>query len=220
MNGPLVIALAHLGLAYFPTTRTSAPQMNTVAVDESPAPKHVLVPIADGSEEIETVCIVDTLVRAGAKVTMASVMETANVRCSRGVRITADALVADVADTHFDAIVVPGGMPGASHIAENGPFEKILKAHVAAERLYGAICAAPVVVLQKYDLLQGKKATAHPAFSDKLPDQEAVPSRVVVDGSVITSRGPGTALEFAVKVVELLYGEEKAKAVAGPMVMA
>jgi len=140
----------------------------------------VLVPIADGSEEIEAVCIIDTLVRAGAHVTVASVMDQHQVTCSRGVKIVADALIGDVGARTFDAIVIPGGMPGAEHLAKSEPLAALLKAQASAGRLNAAICAAPVVVLQKHGLLVGRKATAHPAFSDKLLDQAPVSERVVV----------------------------------------
>lgn len=142
--------------------------------------KQVLVPIAAGSEEIEAVCIIDTLVRAGAQVTVASVMDSLEVTCSRGVKITADMPIAEAAGKQYDAIVVPGGMPGAEHLANSAPLTELLKAQATGGKLTAAICAAPVVVLAKHGLLDGKKATAHPAFSDKLPDQGPVPTRVVV----------------------------------------
>lgn len=88
-----------------------------------------------------------------------------------------------------------------------------------AGRLFGAICAAPAVVLETHGLLAGRQATSHPAFTDQLHPNEAIESRVVVDGNCITSRGPGTAMEFALKLVELLYGPEKAAEVAAPMVI-
>ena len=129
----------------------------------------VLVPIADGSEEIETTCIVDTLVRAGAEVTLASVGPALQVKCSRGVKIVADVMMADVATREFDCIAVPGGMPGATHIAGSAPFMSALRAHAAAGKVVGAICAAPAVVLLPAGLIPaGAAATCHPAFASKL----------------------------------------------------
>ena len=105
-----------------------------------------LVPIADGSEEIETVAIVDTLVRAGITVTLASVTDSVTVKCSRGISINADAKIPDVVGKEFDCIAVPGGMPGAESIGKCEPFVNLLKAHVAAGKVYGAICAAPAEI--------------------------------------------------------------------------
>lgn len=162
-----------------PLSRLSRPKPHPLAMSDA-TKKQVLVPIADGSEEIEAVGVIDTLVRAGARVTVASVMGGPTVTCSRGVKLVADAMIGDVVDKLFDAIVLPGGMPGAEHLASSEPLAALLKAQAASGRLTAAICAAPVVVLQKHGLLEGKKATAHPAFSDKLVDQAPVPSRVVV----------------------------------------
>jgi 4-methyl-5(b-hydroxyethyl)-thiazole monophosphate biosynthesis len=156
----------------------------------STAPRTVLVPIATGSEELEAVAVIDILVRAGAAVTVASVSGSLQVTCSRGVKLVADALLDELADTAYDAIVLPGGMPGAEHLANSAALERMLRAHAAAGRLTAAICAAPVVVLQKHGLLAGRAATAHPAFSDKLPDQAAVPTRVVVRRATPPRRRP------------------------------
>jgi 4-methyl-5(b-hydroxyethyl)-thiazole monophosphate biosynthesis len=180
--------------------------------------KKVLVPIADGSEEIEAVCIIDVLRRAGAHVTVASVGEL-QVTASRGVNLVADQLIADCADETYDLIALPGGIPGAEHLRDSQDLAAILKRHQAEGRHYGAICAAPAVVLQYHGLLQGRKATSHPNFVQHLENTDAIESRVVVDGNVVTSRGPGTALEFALKLVAVLYGEERAEEVAVPMVV-
>mmetsp|Transcript_69092 Transcript_69092/g.137019 ORF Transcript_69092/g.137019 Transcript_69092/m.137019 type:complete len:184 (-) Transcript_69092:346-897(-) len=178
-----------------------------------------LVPIADGSEEIETVSIVDTLVRAGFTVTLASVMPAKDVKCSRGVKISADMLIGDVkAEDTFDCIAIPGGMPGARNIADCEPFMTLLKAHVAAGRLYGAICAAPAVVLLPAGLIpEGASATCHPGFAATLPNCSE--DRVVTQGKLVTSRGPGTAIEFALKLISLAISEEKAAEVSGPMLV-
>jgi 4-methyl-5(b-hydroxyethyl)-thiazole monophosphate biosynthesis len=180
--------------------------------------KEILVPIAEGSEEIEAVCIIDVLRRAGAHVTVASVSES-RVKASRGVKIVADVLISEIKDNSYDLIVLPGGMPGAENLRESKELEALLRRQHRNNKLYGAICAAPVVVLQHHGLLDNHKATAHPDFASQLVNKDAVQSRVVVDGNCITSRAPGTALEFALKCVELLYGKEKADEVAGPMLV-
>jgi len=177
----------------------------------------VLVPIADGTEEIEAVSIIDTLRRAGASVTVASV-DQLQVTASRGVKLVADRLIGQCADT-YDLIVLPGGMPGAEHLRDSTKLTALLARQKNEGRLYGAICAAPAVVLQHHDLLDGRLATCHPNFTHLLENTEAVESRVVVDETCITSRGPGTALEFALKLVELLLGPEKAEEVAQPMLV-
>ena len=181
-------------------------------------PKKVLVPIADGSEEIEAVCIIDVLRRAGADVTVASV-DGLQVTASRGVKIVADTLIADCAGTAFDLIALPGGMPGAEHLRDSVELIRLLRRQQAEGRLCAAICASPAVVLQHHGFLGGRKATSHPNFVDRLENREQADSRVVVDGNLITSRGPGTAIEFALKLVELLFGSEKAAEVGKPMVL-
>jgi 4-methyl-5(b-hydroxyethyl)-thiazole monophosphate biosynthesis len=180
--------------------------------------KQVLIPIADGSEEIEAVCIIDVLRRAGASVTVASV-DGLQVIASRGVKLIADNLISECVDRTFDLIALPGGMPGAEHMRDSRELTEMLKQQQKEGRLYGAICASPAVVLMHHGLLSGKRATCHPDFSDRLENREEVDSRVVVDGNCVTSRGPGTAIEFALKLVELLFGSEKAAEVAKPMIV-
>ncbi len=137
-------------------------------------------------------------------------------------RTQADVGVDAVAGAAFDLVALPGGMPGAERLRDSAPLAALLASHAAAGRPYAAMCAAPAVVLQPAGLLAGRAATAHPAFAAKLPGQapETIAARVVQDGPVVTSRGPGTALEFALALVALLYGADKAAEVAGPMVMA
>lgn len=181
--------------------------------------RSVLVPIADGSEEIEAVSIIDVLRRAGAEVTVASVGDP-QITASRGVRIVADCRIEACRDRDFDMIALPGGMPGATHLRDSRTLQAMLRRHQAADRLYGAICAAPAVVLSHHGLLEGKRVTGHPAFADQLRGGQSVPERVVVDGKCVTSQGPGTALEFALTLVALLYDEAKAAEVAAPMLVA
>ncbi len=180
--------------------------------------KRVLVPIADGTEEIEAVCIIDTLRRAGAEVTVASVGKL-QVTASRGVKLVADALIADCTGKTYDCIALPGGMPGAEHLRDSAELIAMLKKQKAAGRLYGAICASPAVALQPHGLLAGIRATCYPSMRNKLDPACACDERVVVDGNCVTSQGPGTAIEFALKLVELLYGPQKTKEVGDPMLV-
>jgi len=184
----------------------------------TPMIREVLVPIADGTEEIEAVCIIDVLRRAGARVTVASVGEL-QVTASRGVKIVADCLIGSCRERTFDLVVLPGGMPGAEHLRDSATLTAILQRQQQTGGWFAAICAAPAVVLAHHGLLADCRATAHPAFVDKLANRESVASRVVVDGRCITSRGPGTAIEFALALVALLYDQQTADQVASPMVM-
>jgi 4-methyl-5(b-hydroxyethyl)-thiazole monophosphate biosynthesis len=179
--------------------------------------KKVLVPIADGTEEIEAVVTIDVLRRAGAEVTVASVMGDRQVTASRQVNLVADKHIKECTGNTYDLIALPGGMLGAKYLRDCKELIEMLKNQVAAGRLYGAICASPAVILEHHGLLQDKKATCHAGFAGKLKNQETAESRVVVDSNCITSRGPGTAVEFALQLVEELFGLEKRKEVAGPM---
>ncbi len=182
-------------------------------------PKRVLVPIADGTEEIEAVCIIDVLRRAGASVTVASVGEL-QITASRGVKLVADQRIVDCLDVTYDLVVLPGGMPGAERLRDSKELHMILQDQRQGGRYYGAICASPAVVLRHHGLLGQEAATCHPNFVNLLGNRDSAESRVVVAGNCVTSRGPGTALEFALKLVELLYGEKKAEEIAHAMVMA
>lgn len=178
--------------------------------------KNVLVPIAEGTEEIEAATIIDVLRRAGAEVTVASV-GSLQVTASRGMKLVADGLIADCKGQSFDLIALPGGMPGAEHLRDCAVLIEMLNRQKSAGKLYAAICATPAVALARHGLLDGKRATCYPSLQEQLP--KASDERVVVDGNCITSQGPGTAMEFAVELVRQLFGAEKAQAVAGPLLM-
>ena len=116
--------------------------------------KKVLVPIADGTEEIEAVTLIDVLRRAGVQVTVASV-SALQVTASRGVKLVADKLIADCKNEPYDLIVLPGGMPGAEHLRDCTALIALLKAQQQGGKLYGAICASPAVALAPHGLLDG-----------------------------------------------------------------
>ncbi|HAL45468.1 MAG: dihydroxyacetone kinase [Planctomycetes bacterium GWF2_42_9] len=180
--------------------------------------KKVLVPIADGSEELEAVAIIDCLRRAGADLKIASV-QNQQIMTSRKIKITADCLIKDWVHEIFDLIVLPGGMPGAEHLRDCKELADMLKKQKESNRFYAAICASPAVVFKYHGLLDGKKATCYPAMTGVLNNKEAIAQRVVVDGNCITSQGPGTALEFSLKLVELLFGLEKSRELAKAMLV-
>ncbi|EDO05311.1 hypothetical protein BBOV_I002290 [Babesia bovis T2Bo] len=167
-----------------------------------------LIAVANGSEDIEFVTVVDVLRRAGVTVTVASVHKSKDVVMAHGTKITADAAIDDVAKKTFDLIVVPGGLPGSTHCAESTTLIKMLNQHKDGNRYYAAICAAPAVVLAAGGILDKQTAAvAYPGFEDALP--YVGKGRVCVSGKCVTSKAPGTAMEFALKLVELLCGVQK-----------
>jgi 4-methyl-5(b-hydroxyethyl)-thiazole monophosphate biosynthesis len=181
--------------------------------------KTVLVPIAEGTEELEAVTIIDVLRRAGADVTVASVASSLQVVASRKVNLVADCLVTDCASKTYDLIVLPGGLPGAEHLRDSKLLIEMLKLQKQTGRLYAAICASPAVALAPHGLLDGKAATCYPSCADQLPDTSKRDQRVVVDGNCMTSQGPGTALEFAIELVRQLYDNATAQEVAEAMLV-
>ena len=181
--------------------------------------KNVLVPVAEGTEDLEAVAIVDVLRRADAKVTVASVTGSRQVTFSRGMVITADTLLENCVNNTYDLVVLPGGIPGAENLRDSVDLVALLKRQREAGQLYGAICASPAVILDHHGLLEGRQATCHPAFVEQLTNKDRAASRVVVDGNCITSQGAGTAVDFSLALVELLFGKEKRDEVAAGMAL-
>ncbi|RLB89533.1 MAG: DJ-1 family protein [Deltaproteobacteria bacterium] len=175
--------------------------------------KRVLVPVAQGTEAMEAITIIDVLRRSGAIVIVASVDEK-NIKASKEIEFKADILIKDCMDEVFDLIVLPGGIPGARNLRDSKDLEILLKKQAEQQKYYGAICAAPAVVLHHYGLVTPGRVTCHPGFAGQIDNGNIVEANVVVDGNCITSRGAGTACEFALNLVELLYSEEKKKEVA------
>lgn len=181
--------------------------------------KKVLVPIADGIEEIEAVCIIDILRRAESDVTVASVGNI-QVTASRGVKIVADVKMSECIVQNYDLIALPGGLPGAEYLRDCDELVEMLKEQKQTGKFYAAICASPAVVLQYHGLLDGvNKATCYPSLADKLGDKAEKNGRVVVDGNCITGQGPGVAMDFGIKLVEMLLGRDKAGEIATAMIM-
>lgn len=182
-------------------------------------PKTALIPIADGTEEIEAVSIIDTLRRGGVQVTVSSVMNDLQVTASRQVKLVADKLIIDCEHETYDLIALPGGIPGAEHLRDSEPLISMVKRQKEAGRLYGAICASPAVAFGPHGLLKGRKFTCYPGYEKDVNDAQPVNERVVVDGNCITSQGPGTAIEYALKLLEQLFDADKAQKVGGPMLV-
>ncbi len=169
----------------------------------------VLIPMAQGCEELETVTVIDLLRRAQIEVVTAG-LEEGPVRGSRGTVIVPDTVLGAVLDEEFDMVVLPGGLPGAHHLDEDERVHRLLRRHQAEGRFAAAICAAPKV-LANAGLLEGKSATSYPGVvtMEDFPEVKVLDVPVVVDGKVITSRGPGTAMDFALQLIESLVGRAK-----------
>ena len=178
----------------------------------------VLVPLADGCEELEAVTIIDLLRRAGIEVVVAG-LKPGIVKASRGVQLVPD-LTLDVAlQDDYDMVVLPGGMPGATHLRDDPRIIALLRETAAAGKYTAAICAAPAV-LAAAGVLDGKSATSYPGVLDAAPasGMKYRADAVVQDGHVVTSRGPGTAMDFALKLVELLAGVSRRQEVESALI--
>jgi len=177
----------------------------------------VLIPLAQGCEELEAITIVDLMRRAGFNVVTAG-LTNEPVKASRGTTIIADALLEDVINNDYDMVVLPGGLPGADNLNDCQILHHKLIEMNAENKWLAAICAAPKV-LASAGLLKGKKATSFPGSLEgyDLSETEYVEEAVVVDGKLITSRGPGTAMDFALTLIELLEGKKKRDAVEKPL---
>ena len=171
---------------------------------------NVYVFTADGFEEIEGLTVVDLMRRAGARVEMVSISDGLAVKGSHGIEIKADTFFEEVDFGQADLLVLPGGMPGTLHLGEHRGLTKALVDFNAQGKRIAAICAAPSV-LGGLGLLKGKRAVCYPGFEDKLTGASVETKEVVTDGNITTSRGLGTAIPFALELISLLFGEEKAE---------
>lgn len=165
----------------------------------------VLIPLAEGCEELEAVTLIDLLRRAGITVTTASLSNQAQLSASRQVRLIADTLLDDVVYDEFDMLLMPGGQPGTTNLDEDHRIHAIIKRLHHGGKYIAAICAAPMV-LASTGILDGKRATCYPGALDPQtwPDIEITDDPIVIDGKILTSRGPGTAMDFALTIIELL----------------
>lgn len=184
----------------------------------------VLVCLAHGSEETEAVTTIDLLVRAGLKVVTASVEsdDSLEIRCSRGVRLLADAPLVEVADNDYAAIVLPGGLKGAETFRDSPLLVETVRQYHLNDKIVAAICAAAGTVLVPHDLFPVGNMTGFPGLKQTIPEEKWMERRVVWDPRVklLTSQGPGTAMDFALKLIDLLVGKETAREVAAQLVLA
>ncbi|MCB1867559.1 MAG: DJ-1/PfpI family protein [Gammaproteobacteria bacterium] len=177
-----------------------------------------LVPLAQGCEELEAITVIDLLRRAGVEVVSAG-LDAQPVKASRGVVLIPDTTLDEVMSDSFDMIVLPGGLPGADNLNRDPRIHALLEKLNRNGKYTAAICAAPKV-LASAGLLDGRRATGYPGVLEKTgQDGIAIDSGAVVrDGNVITSRGPGTAMDFALELIELLAGGAKRREVEKALV--
>jgi 4-methyl-5(b-hydroxyethyl)-thiazole monophosphate biosynthesis len=185
--------------------------------------KKALVFLADGFEEIEAITPIDYLRRAGVELTTVSIGSERSVQSARRVTVNADTTLekqgkANAAD--WDAVVVPGGGLGAENLAASAAVGSFIKAMAEAGKLVCAICAAPAVVLAPLGLLKGREFTCYPGMEEKVSEATWKADRVVIDGTLITSRGAGTAGEFAIAIIEKLLGQTEAEKIAKSVLLA
>lgn len=180
--------------------------------------KKVLAFLADGFEEVEAVTPIDYLRRSGVTVTVAAIGTEKPVQGSHGIILVADTTIADLEQAgqlnaaSWDMVFVPGGMPGSSNLAECVPAGNFYKEMAAAGKTTAAICAAPAVFLGPLGLLNGKNFTCYPGMEKQVYGGNWLADKVVIDGTLVTSRCPGSAVNFALALVELCAGKDATKA--------
>lgn len=178
----------------------------------------VYVFLADGFEEIEALTPVDLLRRAGVEVSTVSIYpDRRNVTGARSVEVVADTTI-DRIQENADIYVLPGGMPGTVNLLECGPLMDLIDRANSEGRKIAAICAAPARILGQRGMLKGKKATCYPGLEDFLEGATPVIKTVVTDGNITTSRGLGTAVDFACELITLLCGKQKSDEIRSSVV--
>jgi 4-methyl-5(b-hydroxyethyl)-thiazole monophosphate biosynthesis len=173
----------------------------------------VLVPLAQGCEELEAVTVVDLLRRAGIHVVTAG-LDAQPVHASRGVVLVPDTTLDEALQGDYDMVILPGGLPGADHLGDDERIMALLQEMMVNGKYIAAICAAPRV-LARAGLLEGRQATSYPGAIETaaIPGLEYSDQAVVTDGNLVTSRGPGTAMDFALHLIELLAGKSERETV-------
>lgn len=184
--------------------------------------KSALVILAEGAEEMEVTIVVDVLRRAGVQVTLAGLAGDGAVTCSRNLRLLPDCALSSVVERvnrrEFDVLVLPGGLGGSERLAASALVGQLLRTQAEAGATVAAICAAPIA-LAAHGLARGERITSHPSVRGRLAaDYDVVDEVVVESGQWVTSRGPGTAFDFALALVARLGGSALADQVRAPMV--
>lgn len=173
--------------------------------------KKVLIILAPGFEEIEALSVVDLLRRAGADLMLAGTVDGV-IRSKNNINVLADDFIENISENTYDMIVLPGGSIGTENLKKDERVKKILEIQHSRGGIIAAICAAPSV-LARMGIISGKRVTSHPTVKDQLKNCNYSEERVVEDGNIITSRGPGTAIEFGFHLIERLYGPERVEEV-------
>ncbi|AYD40739.1 DJ-1 family protein [Clostridium fermenticellae] len=169
--------------------------------------KKALVLFADGFEEIEALTVVDVLRRGGVRSVICSADDNKCISGAHDVIVKSDMSLCDIDESEYDALIVPGGMPGAENLKNNDRVINLIKKFNNENKILGAICAGPIV-FEKAGILGNMKATSYPGFKEKLNARTYIENELVVqDGNIITSRGPATAAYFSLKVLENLEGK-------------
>lgn len=179
--------------------------------------KKVAVLLADGFEEIEALTAVDLLRRASIYVNTVSITEDYVVHGAHGINVQTEDLFEEVNFVGYDMIVLPGGMPGTTHLDEHAGVHRVINDFAESGKYVAAICAAPSI-LGGMGLLKGRRATCYPSFESKLSGAVIGKTPVVQDGNIITSRGMGTAIDFALKLVEVMTDKVKADEIANSII--
>lgn len=180
--------------------------------------KKIAVHLATGFEEIEAITIIDVLRRANLEVTTVSMTESTEVTGGHQIPVIADVLFSEVDYSTIDALVLPGGMPGAKNLDKHQGLQKQILQFANDKKMLGAICAAPLV-LGHLGVLKDKKAVCYPGFESELHGAEILKTPTTMSDNIVTGRGVGTALKFALKLVEELAGKEKSDQLAKAMLI-
>ena len=173
---------------------------------------NVIVFLADGFEEVEALTVVDYLRRVeGITVDTVSIGEGLQVLGAHNIEVKADKNIKTIQDSsNYDALVIPGGMPGATNLRDDKDVIKLVKSVNERGKLVAAICAGPIV-LEQAKVLDDKEITSYPGFEESFPKSTYKEDGVVIDGNIITSRGPAKAIDFAIEIVKYLAGEKQAE---------
>lgn len=173
----------------------------------------VYIFLADGFEEVEGLTVVDLLRRAGIDIQMISIMGKKSVTGAHNITIEADCIFEDMDFTNGEMLVLPGGMPGTTNLMKHQGLDKLLKSFDNKKKPIAAICAAPTILSNK-GMLKGRDAICYEGMESEMPDANIVEAPVVVDGHITTSKGVGTAIDFALSLISKVKGKDEAKKIA------
>lgn len=180
--------------------------------------KRAYILLANGFEETEAIGTWDVLKRGGVQVALVSIYDQYEVDGAHGLRLSTCLTLKDLKGELADAIILPGGMPGATNLHESKEVVALVQAHYEAEKVVAAICAAPLV-LGREGLLEGKRATCYPGFEKELQGATTTGEGTTVDGHIVTGKGPAYAFHFGIEILRQLKGDEAAKEVADGLLM-